>query len=87
MPQDNDHTKNSPVTYRRISRGRYHAVIDGVTVAQIERTGDENGWKSTWWWEPLQKGVTGLQTASTLNRVKELGEAWLRRLDAETDPT
>ena len=85
MPQHKDHAKDSPVTYRRIGRGRYHAVMDGITVAQIERTGDEDRWKSTWWWEPLQKGVTGLQTASTLNRVKELGEAWLRRLDAETD--
>ena len=82
-----DHAKDSPVTYRRIGRSRYHAVMDGITAAQIELTGDEDRWKSTRWWEPLQKGVTGLQTASTLNRVKEPGEAWPRRLDAETDST
>lgn len=69
--------------YRPIGKGQYHVIVDGNVVAEIERTGDEDGWNSTWWWQPLQVGVSGLQTSRTLKGVKALGEAWLIKLDEE----
>ena len=69
------------VTYLPIGPGHYYVELGGTTVAEIERTGGDDGWNSTWWWTSLQAGVTGLQTSTTLKGLKKLGETWLRDLE------